>query len=123
MTTMTRVLLSLFLSGGLSACSKKGYDADASAAYRAAWEKRRAGDEAGYKQGLAEVAKKRGTWAGDRAALDLDIVDETYAGSLLGNLLRQALLLRVGGGAGDAPSDAPPAPSDAPSAPEEPTAE
>lgn len=77
----------------LGACHGGGasrYDAEASAAYRAAWEKRRAGDDAGYRSGLAAVAARRGTWAGERAALDLELVDQRGARSLWHRLVEQA---------------------------------
>ena len=71
----------------------RGYDEATSRAYRAAWEKRRAGDEVGYKAALAEVASHRGTWAGDRAALDLELVDEPSYDSIFSRVLRQAAVL------------------------------
>jgi hypothetical protein len=88
MKSSMKILLCTALA--LAACGKpSGYDPDASRAFRAAWEKRRAGDEAGYRAALAEVAKRKGTWAGDRAALDLELVDETRA-SGWGSLLQKA---------------------------------
>jgi hypothetical protein len=90
-----RILLCLAL-GALAACSRPSvsrYDAEAGAAFRAAWEKRRAGDEAGYRQALAAVAKRRGTWAGDRAARDLEVADDPATESSLLRLLRKAASL------------------------------
>ena len=88
---MTKQLAFLICALPLVACQRQsGYDQGASAAFRAAWEKRRAGDEAGYKQALTEVAKRRGTWAGDRAALDLELSDVSEGSSMVGQLLRQA---------------------------------
>ncbi len=89
MTKRSTFLLLLLLA--LPACQKhSAYDAAASEAYYAAWTKRRAGDEAGYKRALAEVARQKGTWAGERAALDLSLVDESGAAGVFVQLLRAA---------------------------------
>jgi hypothetical protein len=49
-----------------------GMNPEASAKFRAAWEKRQAGDEAGYRAGLKEVADKYpGSRAGERAKDEL----------------------------------------------------
>jgi hypothetical protein len=73
------------------------YDAAAGAAYRAAWEKRRAGDEAGYKSALAALAARRGTWAADRAALDLELLDEGEVRSRWYQRLEQAVQVLMRG--------------------------
>ena len=88
---MRAIALLLCGAGALTGCQPSGsrYDAEASRGFRAAWEKRRAGDEAGYRAALGALAKKKGTLAGDRAAVDLEIVDETNTSSL-GPLLKQA---------------------------------
>jgi hypothetical protein len=70
---MTRILLLSLLAPLLSvtACRSHdvGYDAKASAAYRAAWDKKMAGDEAGYRAGLEQVKKEfPDTRAGARAS-------------------------------------------------------
>jgi hypothetical protein len=92
--TMSRALCTIFLLGSsaLPGCGpeRAGYDAEASAAFRAAWEKRRAGDEAGYRAGLTALAKRRDTWAGQRAALDLELADDPGGGSTFTRLLKQA---------------------------------
>jgi hypothetical protein len=62
-----RTLLFAVLMLGCGARSV-GYDAEASAAYRAAWDKKMAGDEAGYRASLEAVTKKYpNTRAGERA--------------------------------------------------------
>ena len=64
---MKRVLLVALLALG---CQSRppAYDPAASAAYRAAWEKKLAGDEAGYRAALGDICKKYpNTRAGERA--------------------------------------------------------
>jgi hypothetical protein len=100
----------------LASCQgASGYDEATSLAYRAAWALHRSGDEAGYKRALEALSKQRGTWAGDRAAIDLERLDETASGSFLRRLVEQAA--RVAGDtkppgdpAPDPPTDTPPAP-------------
>jgi hypothetical protein len=66
---MTRVLLLSLLALGACRSHDVGYDAKASAAYRAAWDKKMAGDEAGYRAGLEQVKKEfPDSRAGARAA-------------------------------------------------------
>ena len=49
-----------------------GMNPESSAKFRAAWEKRQAGDEAGYRAGLKEIADKYpGSRAGERAKEEL----------------------------------------------------
>jgi hypothetical protein len=65
----------MILLVALAGCSKKTptFDAQASAAYRVAWEKKQNGDEAGYRAGLEQVKKQYpGTRAGDRARQQLE---------------------------------------------------
>ena len=65
----------MLLAALLGGCGTRElpYDVRASAAYRAAWEKKVAGDEAGYRAALAELKKQfPGTRAGDRAGERLE---------------------------------------------------
>jgi hypothetical protein len=102
-----------------AACNQGGpsrYDESASQAYRAAWDKRRAGDEAGYKAGLAAVAKQRGTWAGDRAAIDLEMFDEPGGGSVWRKIVEQ--VTQMAGARARGPAVEPVAPPAVPADPE-----
>jgi len=100
-------LVLLLLAVGCS--GPPSYDPEASRAFRAAWDKRRAGDEAGYRVALAEVATKRGTWAGDRAALDLEVVDEQRVSTFSAIIRHVTARLRAAAFPA-APAVAPPAP-------------
>lgn len=95
MKNMTMGLFCVALAGGCN--TSGGYDADASREFRDAWNKRRAGDDAGYRAGLAQSAKKTGTWAGDRAARDLELVDDPGGSdSLLARIVQQASMMAQG---------------------------
>ena len=59
----------------LAGCGSRtpSFDPQASAAYRAAWEKKQNGDEAGYRAGLEQVKKQYpNTRAGERARQQLE---------------------------------------------------
>jgi hypothetical protein len=77
-------VIAISLSALLGACTAgttAGLDPEAAARYRAAWEKRRAGDEAGYRAGLQAVAAMSpDSRAGQRAREDL----QASAGGLFG---------------------------------------
>jgi hypothetical protein len=65
----------LLLSLALGGCRAREavYDQKASDAYRAAFEKKLQGDQAGYRAGLEQVKKQfPGTRAGERAAEQLE---------------------------------------------------
>jgi hypothetical protein len=64
---MRQLLLIGFLVVGCRA-REASFDAKASAAYQAAWQKKMAGDQAGYRAGLEEIKKQYpGTRAAERA--------------------------------------------------------
>jgi hypothetical protein len=90
MRTIFAMSILMGVAASFTACDTgpSRYDAEASRGYRAAWEKRRAGDEAGYTAGLKEVATHAGTWAGDRARLDLATGAQSRPGSFLVGLIR-----------------------------------
>ena len=72
LTTALCIALCIALFAGLGACAKQSsdpvFDAQSSAAYRAAWEKRRSGDVEGARAMINDVAKKYpNTRAGQRA--------------------------------------------------------
>jgi hypothetical protein len=65
-------LMVVLAAAGCHRGKSVGMNPEASAKFRAAWEKRQAGDEAGYRAGLKEIADKYpGSRAGERAKEEL----------------------------------------------------
>lgn len=71
---MNKVIALLVVMGGMGCHRGKtvAMNPEASAKYRAAWEKKQAGDDAGYRAALKEIADKYpGSRAGERAKEEL----------------------------------------------------
>jgi hypothetical protein len=74
MKTMRMMMIALVVSLAGAGCQSRqvGYDSQASADYRAAWQKKVAGDVEGYRAGLRQVASRYPTSrAGVRAKEEL----------------------------------------------------